>query len=129
MKKVLLGICCFLLILQVLLTIFSISGRAVRQEELNNAFYSSMENAMLMLQVEDGGPQSEEEWKAMFVNSIAVQIESASDLQVHIIYADMEKGLLVAEAVLYFKHPNGAAGSVAVNNRILMEEYELSSDP
>ena len=128
MKKLLNGIFSFAMILFVLLAIFTIHGREIRQTELNNAFHSSMENAMRMLLVEEGGPQSEEEWKEMFVHSIGVQIQSASDLEVNILVSDMEKGILSAEAILHFHHPNGAEAMVSVDGTIYLEDYILESE-
>ena len=129
MKKVLIGIFCIGIFVLTLLTGFTIHGRELRKTELNAAFYSSMENAMRMLKSETGGPQSEQEWKIMFVDSIKSQIKSASDLEVRILYADMEKGILSAEVVLYYKHPNGQSAQLAISDNIYLEEYvETDSD-
>ena len=123
MKKVLIGIFCVGIMMITLMTGFTIHGRELRKAELHAAFYSSMENAMRMLKSETGGPQSEQEWKIMFVDSLKAQIKSASDLEVRILYADMEKGILSAEAVLYYTHPNGQDAQLAVSDTIYMEEY------
>ena len=129
MKKVLIGIFCVGIMVLTLLTGFTIHGRELRKTELNAAFYSSMENAMRQLVSETGGPQSEQEWKIMFVDSIKSQIKSASDLEVRILYADMEKGILSAEVVLYYKHPNGQSAQLAISDTIFLEEYvETESD-
>ena len=129
MKKVLIGVFCIGIFVLILLTGFTIHGRELRKTELNAAFYSSMENAMRMLKSETGGPRSEQEWKIMFVDSIKSQIKSASDLEVRILYADMEKGILSAEVVLYYKHPNGQSAQLAISDTIYLEEYvETESD-
>ena len=126
MKKVLIGIFCIGILSVTLLIGFTIHGRELRKTELNAAFYSSMENAMRVLESETGGPASEQEWKIMFVDSIKAQIKSASDLEVRILYADMEKGILSAEAILYYKHPNGQAAQVAVSDTVYLEEYVVT---
>ena len=107
-----------------ILTWYTMDGKSVRQTEINNAMTSSMENAMEMLLWEEGKPLYEEEWLAMFKMSVAVQIESNSELTVHIIESDMDKGYLAAEGILTYKHPIGTTGTVSSGRMdILLEEY------
>lgn len=125
MKKMIMVFIACLLIVLIVLTGFTIHGRNLRQIELDNAFHASMENAMELLLVEEGGPKNQSEWEQMFVQSLAVQIESDSELTVHIGEdSDMEKGILTAEAILRFRHPIGTEGTVSTGIRtIIMEEY------
>ena len=102
---------------------FTIHGRGTRWVELNNALKSSMEDAMVMLLYEERIPQTEDEWKASFLQSLAVQINSDSDLKVIFWEADMENGILSVEATLTWKHPIGTTGSVSNCMTIIMEEY------
>ncbi len=127
MKKLLMGVFSFVIILLLFLIIFTISGKNIRQTELDGAFDSSMKYAMQLLQLEEGAPQTEEEWKVMFVDSLRIQIKSASDLEVNILYADMEKGILSAEAILHFTHPNGERAMVSKSGTIYLEEYEADT--
>lgn len=108
----------------VILIGFTIHGRTTRQVELDNALKSSMEEAMTMLTYEEGSPQTEEEWKAAFLQSLVIQINSASELTVTILEADMEKGILSAEATLTWVHPIGTTGRVSSTMTVIMEEYE-----
>ena len=127
MKKLLMGVFSFVIILLLFLIIFTINGKNIRQTELDGAFDSSMKYAMQLLQLEEGAPQTEEEWKVMFVDSLRIQIKSASDLEVNILYADMEKGILSAEAILHFTHPNGERAMVSKSGTIYLEEYEADT--
>jgi len=79
---------------------------------------------MTSLLFEEGGPQTEEEWKAAFLQSMAVQINSASELTVTFFEANMEKGLLSVEATLSWNHPIGTRGSVSSVRTALLELYE-----
>ena len=124
MKNMLVAFYAAIIALVIILIGFTIHGRSVRQIELDNALKSSMEDAMTVLLYEEGRPQTEEEWKASFLQSLAVQINSASDLTVHIIKADMEKGLLSVEANLTWKHPIGTDGSVSSTMTVFLEDYE-----
>ena len=110
--------------LVIILTGFTIHGRSSRQIELDNALKSSMEDAMTSLMYEEGGPETEDEWKAAFLQSIAIQINSASDLTVTFLEADMERGILSVEATLTWMHPIGTPGSVSSVMTAILEEYE-----
>ena len=124
MKNMLIAFYAAIIALVIILIGFTIHGRSVRQIELDNALKSSMEAAMTSLMYEEGRPQTEEEWKALFLQALAIQINSASDLTVHILKADMDKGLLSVEAALTWKHPIGTDGSVSSRMTVLLEEYE-----
>ncbi len=83
-----------------------------------------MKQAMAQLQLDEGGPSSEDEWIENFVQSVGIQIQSQSNLTVHIYEADMERGLLSAEAILTFRNPIGTESSVTSEKRtILLENY------
>ena len=123
MKNMLVAFYAAIIALVIILIGFTIHGRSVRQVELDNALKSSMEEAMTMLLYEEGRPQTESEWKASFLQSLAIQINSASDLTVNILKADMEKGLLSVEATLTWKHPIGTDGSVSSSMTVFIEEY------
>lgn len=124
MKNMLIAFVAALCGIIIILTGYTIHGRSVREQELENALKFSMESAMVCLTYEEGRPQTEEEWKAMFLQSLAIQINSASDLTVNILEADMEKGILSVEASLTWTHPIGTMGSTSSFMTVLMEEYE-----
>lgn len=124
MKNMLIAFYTAIIAFLIILIGFTIHGRSIRQVELDNALKSSMENAMAVLLYEEGTPQMEEEWKESFVQSLAVQINSHSDLKVVILEADMEKGILSVEATLTWYHPIGTKGSVSSFRTAILEAYE-----
>ena len=124
MRNMLIAFIAALITVVIVLTGFTIHGRSIRQVELDNALKSSMEDAMTSLTYEEGKPQNEEDWKAAFLQSLAIQINSASDLTVTILEADMEHGILSVEATLNWTHPIGTPGSVSSTMTVIMEEYE-----
>ena len=124
MRNMLIAFIAALCALVIILTGFTIHGRSSRQIELDNALKSSMEDAMTSLMYEEGGPKNEDEWKAAFLQSIAIQINSTSDLTVTFREADMEKGILSVEATLTWIHPIGTQGSVSSVMTAILEEYE-----
>ncbi len=124
MRNILTAFIAALIAVVIILTGFTIHGRSVRQVELDNALKSSMEDAMTSLMYEEGRPETEEEWKAAFLQSMAIQINSASDLTVNILEADMKAGILSVEATLNWTHPIGTRGSVSNTMTVIMEEYK-----
>lgn len=124
MRNMFIAFMAALIMVIIVLTGFTIHGRSIRQVELDNALKSSMESAMTSLLYEEGRPQTEDEWKEAFVQSLAIQINSASDLTVNILEADMEAGILSVEATLNWTHPIGTRGSVSNTMTVIMEEYE-----
>lgn len=124
LKKALLAMFHIIVILIFILIFFTLYGRAVRHTEVCDALELSMKQAITQLQLDEGGPSTEEEWVEHFIQSIAVQIHSKSDLTVHIYAADMHRGLLSAEAILTFKNLVGTESSVSTGKKtILLEEY------
>lgn len=128
MKKVLITALSILIVLIFMVTYYTLHGRDIRQTELNNAMTSSMENAMEMLLAKEGVPETEEVWITMFLQSLAIQIDSASELTVRILEADMQKGILSVEAVLLFSHPLGNRGSVSCYRTVILENYLVMSN-
>lgn len=128
MKKALMSVFSMLIIIIFFLIAFTLHGRNARQTELDNALMTSMKQSMDVLLVEKGRPESEEEWKAMFLQTLVSQIESESELAVHILEMDMEKGILSVEAVLTFTHPIGTEGKVSAMETVILEEYVVEED-
>ena len=123
MKNMLIAFYSALIALLIIVIGFTIHGRSIRQIELDNALKSSMESAMTLLLDEETQPETAEEWKEFFVQSLAIQISSDSDLKVVVLKADMEKGLLSVEAFLTWKHPIGTEGMVSSYRTAILEEY------
>ena len=124
MKNMLIAFYAAVITFIIILIGFTIHGRSTRQIELDNALKSSMEGAMTSLMYEEGKPANESEWKASFLQSLAIQISSVSDLTVKFLEADMARGILSVEATLTWIHPIGTQGSVSSTMTAILEEYE-----
>lgn len=124
MKKAILAAFHIFIILIFICIFFSLYSRAVRYIEIQNALELSMKQALAQLQVDEGLPASNEDWINRFVESVTTQIHSQSDLTVQIYAADMEKGLLSAEAILSYRNLIGTESSVTTGKRIIiLEQY------
>lgn len=117
------------LILIFLLIFFTFYGHAVRHTEIQNALELSMKQAMEQLLLAEGKPTDKDAWIGDFTQSVATQIESQSNLTIHLYEADIEKGLLSAEAILTFRNLIGTESSVTTGKRtIILEEYQIFSN-
>ena len=129
MKKALFALFSMLFILLFLLVFFTLQGHTIRHIEIENALELSMKQAMTQLQFDEGAPSSEEEWLEDFSESLSSQIESESDLTVHIYEADINKGLLSAEGILTYRNFIGTESSVSTGKRtVLIEGYILPTE-
>ena len=129
MKKAVIAIFGFLFLIVTALIGFTIQGRTARETELENALTSSMEKTMHMLsEQEKYAPATDEEMAAIFMETLAVQVESASKLTVNILEADAEKGILSVEGILTYKHPIGTEGHVSCQKTIILEQYRTGAD-
>ena len=125
MKNVVIGICSFVLTGILVLTLYTLHGRSIRQEELDDALACGLKTAME--QVKQGGdiaPESDEELKALFLQCFLQQIDSNSQVTVHILEADHEKGLLSVEGVLTYRHPIGTEGRVTASGTVILEQEQ-----
>ncbi len=125
MKNVVIGICSFVLTGILVLTLYTLHGCSIRQEELDDALACGLKTAME--QVKQGGdiaPESDEELKALFLQCFLQQIDSNSQVTVHILEADHEKGLLSVEAVLTYRHPVGTEGRVTATGTVILEQEQ-----
>ena len=128
MKKALLSTFYMIILLIFIMIFLSLYGRATRYTEIQNALELSMQQAIAQLQIDEGRPTAEEVWINTFVNSVASQIQSNSDLELLIYSADMEKGLLSAEAVLTYPNLIGTTSSVSTGKRVILLETYFDSN-
>lgn len=126
MKKALLAMFSIVIILCFLLIFFTLYNHSVRYAEVHNALERAMKQAIAQLQLDEGYPASEEVWITEFADSVAMQIQSHSELSVQIYEADMEKGILSAEAILTYRNPIGSKAMVTTGKRtILLNQWVL----
>lgn len=130
MKNVVIGVCSCALIGILILTVYTLHGRSIRQEELNQALTSGMKNAVERMREETIYTDSDDrELIALFLQEFLTQINSNSQVTVHILDVDYEKGLLSAEAVLTYLHPIGKTGAVSSRQTVLVENYGKKQTP
>ncbi len=126
MKNIIIGISSCVLVGLLILTVYTLHGRSIRQQELDCALASAMEN--VMERVREDTITSDEDMVALLLQEFMMQVDSNSQVTVHILEADYEKGLLSAEAIFTYPHPIGTTGKVSSRKTVIIESYD-SAEP
>lgn len=130
MKNIVIGITAAAFLGLLVLISYTIHGRTIRQTELDMALSVAMEEALRGLQELEAGQRKDvDTFVEEFLQRFSVQIVSNSNVTVHVLDADAEKGLLSAEAVSTFYHPIGSMGSVSVRRTAILEQYTTREKP
>lgn len=125
MRYTILGTVMGLLFILFLSASMTISGRSVRQNELDQAVNRGVEQTVERIKAEGYQPVSEAELVAELSGNILGSINSDSGIAVRVMECDMEKGILSIAVQADFKHPNGRAGTVSSEGTVLWEQYEI----
>ena len=129
MKNVITGMAAGLVLILLLLVLYTVQGQTVREDEAGKALSSALENTAEQLTEERTVYENNEEFKAAFLQSLLVQMDSASNVKVNILNADCEKGILRAEVIETYQNPNGEVKSVSAERTILLERYQIQEEP
>lgn len=126
MKHIINGIGLFAMAVIVLATAMVLSGRTVRQNEVDRALDTAVEQTVAELQEEHTYTlDNREEFLADFVEGLLIKIESDSEIEVQVAGIDYEKGLLAIKVIEHFEHMNGKPGTVESERTVLLENYNI----
>lgn len=124
MKNVIISIGLVLITIITTLILLTVYGQNTRQNELDDALSSSVEQSLDNLKISKTYTINDtDEFIADFMQNLVVQIESDSELEVNVLSVDTEKGLLDVEVVETFRQPNGTKGTVSCRKTVILEEY------
>lgn len=127
MKKIILCLSFFSIVVAVLSIIFSIDSKSLRQQEVKESLRSSLSStANAVLKNKNYTVANKDEFIADFLQGMLVQIESDSELTLNILDCDEQKGIISVEAIEKFKYPNGKTGTVSAVNTVILERKETS---
>lgn len=127
MRQMVFGVAAGSILILFLSAIISIHGRSLRQNEAEQSLESAMVQVMEQLKEQGEGAFSDRDaFVAEFLQALLVQIDSDSELAVHILKADEKKGLLSVEVVENYDHPNGGRGSVSVQRTMILDTAAAS---
>ena len=94
MKHTVYGIALAVAAMLVVTITLAVSGKHVRKNEMETSLNTAVEQALEQFQSERGNSESPQDLIARFNQLLLMQMESDSELQVEILNADVEKGVL-----------------------------------
>lgn len=101
-----------------------VSGKDVRENEMDKALNTAVEQTMEQLNKEGSYEiQNVQELIADFHQSLLLHISSDSDLEVKILTADIEKGVLDVEVRQTYQTLRGAKKEAVCKKTVLLEQY------
>lgn len=107
-----------------LVIVMTLGGKQMRKNELNRAVDGALEETVEnQFDTKTYSVNNTNEFIADFMEALLVQINSDSTMEVRVLDADYEKGLLSVEVTEHFYHPVGTQGSVSVKRTVIMEQY------
>ncbi len=125
MKKAAFGIACGFISIFVFVSMLTLYGRAVRQEETNHVLTEAIDSALAGVMSENNYTIADNEnFIADFLKALLVQANSDSELTVSVLYADYEYGILSVEITETFLHPNGTEGSVSEVRTVIFDKEQ-----
>lgn len=123
MKQMVFGLIAVTMVVLFLTIIITVHGRTLRSSEVSQSLSEAMQTTMNHLLSQNSYSISDtDEFVADFLEAFLMQVNSDSDITVHILEADVQKGLLSVEVVETYTHPNGEKGQVSACRTILLDK-------
>ncbi len=122
MKQMVFGLVSSIMFVLFAAVIVTVHGRTIRQGEVSQSLGEAMQMTMQKLTTEKRYEfGNKDEFVADFLEAFIMQINSESDLEVNILKADEEKGLLSVEVIETFHHANGEKGRVSASRSVILD--------
>lgn len=123
LKQMVFGMMAVTILVLFLSIIITVHGRALRSSEVTQSLSEAMQTTInQLLSQQPYSIADSDEFVADFLEAFLVQVNSDSDITVHILKADSVKGLLSVEVVETYTHPNGEKGQVSACRTILLDQ-------
>lgn len=124
MKHTIYGIALAVTAILVIAAIFAVSGKDVRENEIDKALNTAVEESLGQLKM-NGGYEFEnyQELIADFNQALLLHVSSDSDIKIEILTADLERGVLDVEIEASYQTINGKKGTSSCRKTVILEEY------
>lgn len=124
MKHTIYGVALLFTLVLVIAGAMIVSGKDVRENEVDKALNTAVEQTLEQLR-KDGGYEVKDprELIADFQQALLMHISSDCELQVRILTADIEKGVLDVEVRSQYKTVRGANKQAVCRKTVILEEY------
>lgn len=123
MKHTVYGIALAVAAMLVVTITLAVSGKHVRKNEMETSLNTAVEQALEQFQSERGNSESPQDLIARFNQLLLMQMESDSELQVEILNADVEKGVLAVRITETYRNILGKEEKAVCRKSVILEEY------
>ncbi len=124
MKYIVYGTTLLAMTILVLAGVMIVSGKDVRENEMDKALNTAVEQALEQLKKDRSYEiKNQEELIADFQQSLLMNISSDSQVEVKILTADIEKGVLDVEVLEEYETVNGAKKQAICRKTVILEQY------
>lgn len=123
MKQMVFGMIAVTILVLFLTIIITVHGRTLRSSEVTQSLSEAMQTTMnQLLSQQSYSIANQDEFVADFLEAFLMQVNSDSDITVHILKADFKKGLLSVEVIETYTHPNGEKGQISACRTVLLDQ-------
>ena len=124
MKHVIYGMALLALTVMVIAGVMIVSGKDVRENEMEKALNTAVEQSLEQLKKYGGYEIGDErELIADFQQALLVHISSDADIKVKILTADTQKGVLDVEVTGTYQTVNAREKQAVCRKTVILEEY------
>lgn len=124
MKHVIYGAALLAVTIMVIAGVMIVSGKDVRENEVDKALNTAVEQTLEQLKKHGGYEiDDERELIADFQQALLMHISSDADIKVKILTADTEKGVLDVEVTGTYKTVNAREKRAVCRKTVILEEY------
>lgn len=121
MRQMVFGVTAGIVLILFLSIVVTVYGRTLRQNEVEQSLETAMEHVMNQLVDTEEAFTNQEDFVLEFMQALLVQIDSDSEIEVHVLKADEKKGILSVEVVETYQHPNGEQGTVSARRTMILD--------
>lgn len=130
MNKIVKYLSWILLVIVLLLLMATISNIGNREQEIQSTLSSAVEDTVnTMMESKIYTIDDQDEFIADFIEALSINLQSNADIEVDILQADHEKGLLSVKVTEHFKHINGNDGTVDCTKTIIFNKTPEQTTP
>ena len=112
-----------------MMLVMTVYGRTNRSMELQGNLSSAVEETIENMALNPKyNIHNTNEFLADFTESLSVLLDSQSDINIHILQCDKEKGILSVNIELGYTHPNGNEGRVSCEKTVIVNQLPKAAE-
>lgn len=122
MKQIIITIGITVVVTITAMIILSVEGKEIRRDELNRAVSTSVKKTVKDSQIEEQTAiKSNDEMIAYFIQLLSVNVTGKGDMEIEVMEADYQEGMLDVLVTEKYKYVNGKSGKILVRKCAIAE--------